>query len=169
LQIVNTADEFSLAAEIKHNNKYINCLDFAPSGSLVASGDIDGAVRIFDSSTKEMKGQVFSNHGRGVRCVKFAPDSASIVSGGEDLHIYLCDVETQQRTMTLVNHANWITSIAFNPQDPKYFVSTSLDNTVKIWNTGQNKEIKTIEFQESMKGVWSAAFSPDGRYVAVAC
>ena len=71
--------------------------------------------------------------------------------------------------MTLVNHANWITSIAFNPVDPRYFVSTSLDNTVKIWNTGQSKEIKTIEFNESVKGVWSAAFSPDGKYIAVAC
>ena len=144
-------------------------MDFSPSSGLLATGDIDGAVRIFDSSTKEPKGSVFSNHGRGVRCLKFSPDSSSIISGGEDLHIYLCDVETQQRTLTLVNHAAWITSIAFNPQDPKYFVSTSLDNTIKIWQTGQNKEVKTIEFNDSVQGVWSAVFSPDGRYIAVVC
>jgi katanin p80 WD40 repeat-containing subunit B1 len=92
--VVDISSDFSLNSEIKHG-KYINCLDYAPSGNLMATGDIDGAVRIFDSKSKEVKGQVFNNHGRGVRCVKFSPDSASIVSGGEDLHIYLCDVESQ--------------------------------------------------------------------------
>ena len=49
---------------------------------------------------------------------------------------------------------------------PKYFVSSSLDKTIKIWETGYNKEIKTIELNDS---VWSASFSPDGKYIAVAC
>ena len=55
LQVVNLGEDFSIAAEIKHN-KYINCLDFAPNGNFVASGDIDGAVKVFDSNTREMKG-----------------------------------------------------------------------------------------------------------------
>ena len=91
--MVNFGEDFSISGEIKHN-KYINCLDFAPNGSFIASGDIDGAVRVFDSTSKELK-SALSNHGRGVKCVKFSPDSASIVSGGEDLHIYMSDVETQ--------------------------------------------------------------------------
>ena len=93
LQVADISKDLKIQSEIKHH-KYINCMDYAPSGSLMATGDIDGAVRIFDSTSKEQKGQVFSNHGRGVRCLKFAPDSSSIISGGEDLHIYLCDVET---------------------------------------------------------------------------
>jgi WD40 repeat protein len=56
-----------------------------------------------------LKGKPFNNHGKGVKCVKFTPDSKNIISGGEDLHIHMCDVETQQRILTLVNHADWIT------------------------------------------------------------
>jgi len=80
--------------------------------------------------------------------------------------MHLVDVQTQQRTLTLVNHADWITSVSFNPMEPKYFVSSSLDKTVKIWQTGHNKEIKTIELNDA---VWKASFSPDGKFVIVAC
>ena len=144
-------------------------MDFAPSGQFLASGDIDGAVRIYENESFELKGQVLNNHGRGVRCLKFTPDSAGLISGGEDLHMYLCDIETQQRMLTLVNHADWITSISFNPQDPKYFVSTSLDKTIKIWQVGHNKEIKNFEINDAGEGVWGAAFSPCGKYIAVSC
>ena len=71
--------------------------------------------------------------------------------------------------LTLVNHADWITSISFNPQDPKYFVSTSLDKTIKIWQVGHNKEVKNFEINDAGDGVWGAAFSPCGKYIAVAC
>jgi WD40 repeat protein len=108
-------------------------MDYAPSGNLVATGDIDGAMKIFDVKSQKMVGNSFNNHGRGVKCVKFSPDGRSILTGSEDLHLHLCDVESQKRTLTLVNHADWISSIAFNPMQPQYFVSTSFDKTVKIW------------------------------------
>ncbi len=76
---------------------------------MIVSGDIDGAVKVFDSESKLLKGKPYNNHGKGVKCVKFTPDSKNIISGGEDLHIHMCDVETQQRILTLVNHADWIT------------------------------------------------------------
>ena len=80
----------------------------------------------------------------------------------------MVDVQTQQRVLTLVNHADWITSITFNPVDAKYFASTSLDGTVKIWQQGSNKEVKTVGFSGN-GGVWKAEFTPDGRYIGVCC
>lgn len=127
-------------------------MDYA-SNNMVATGDIDGAVKIIDLGTADLKTHTFNNHGLGVRTVKFNPEGTSIISGSEDLHMHICDVETQQRTLTLVNHADWITSIDFNPKNPQYFVSSSLDNTIKIWNDKQNKEIKTLNFSEP---IWSA-------------
>lgn len=91
-----------------------------------------------------------------------------MILGGEDLHIHMFDIETQERTLTLVNHSDWITSLSFNPADPRYFVSSSLDGTVKIWKQGENKEVKNIEFAGT-DGVWKAEFTPDGKYIAVCC
>jgi WD40 repeat protein len=81
----------------------------------------------------EAVGNPLSRHAKGVRCLTFSPDSTHVMSGSEDLHIHMTDIETQQSVLTLVNHADWITSISFNPMQPKYFVTTSLDKTVKVW------------------------------------
>lgn len=70
--------------------------------------------------------------------------------------------------LTLVNHSDWITSISFNPVDPRYFTSSSLDGTLKIWKQGTNKEVKTVAFS-SNGGIWKAEFTPDGKYIGVCC
>lgn len=155
------------------NQKFINCMDWSSNGQYVACGDIDGQSLIYQ--LEQDGGQVKSaqkasliTHGKGVKAIKFSPDSTTLVTGGEDLHMNMVDVETQQRVLTLVNHADWITSIAFNPADPGYFASTSLDGTVKIWKQGSNKEVKTVEFNGN-GGVWKAEFTPDGRFIGVCC
>lgn len=104
-------------AQEKHS-KYINCLEVSPSGQLAATGDIDGQVKLYDINKHSLVGAPFNNHARGVRCLTFTPDSTHFISGSEDLHIHMNDIQTQQRTLTLVNHANWITSISFNPMQP---------------------------------------------------
>ena len=60
----------------------------------MASGDIDGAVKVFDAKTKEMKGKAYNNHGRGVKCIRFNPDGTHLISGSEDLHIHMSDITT---------------------------------------------------------------------------
>ena len=51
----------SVTSQIAHN-KYINCMDYAPNGNYVTTGDIDGAVKIFDVAKKEIVGKPFNNH-----------------------------------------------------------------------------------------------------------
>lgn len=123
-------------------------MDVSPSGRHVATGDIDGQVKIYDIASKQAVGDPLNNHGRSVKCVAFSADGSQVLSGSEDQHMHMVDVQTQKRTLTLVNHAHWITSVSFNPADPNYFVSSSLDKTVKIWKNGYNKEVKTIELND---------------------
>ena len=117
LQVVDTDflnNRLNLQYSVGHN-KYINCVHFAPQGTMMVTGDIDGAVKVFDVNTKEQKGKSYKNHGRGVKTVKFNPSGTHLISGSEDLHIHMSDIETQQRVSTYVNHANWVTCLAFNP------------------------------------------------------
>jgi WD40 repeat protein len=75
-------------------SKFINAIDASPNGSLIATGDIEGAIKLYNTETGELMGKPFNNHGRAARCVKFSPGSDLVLSGGEDLHMYLNDVET---------------------------------------------------------------------------
>jgi len=65
-------NKLNLQHSISHD-KYINCFDFGPKGDMMATGDIDGAVKVFDVNTQKRKGKSYNYHGRGVRTVKFNP------------------------------------------------------------------------------------------------
>src|SRR5438093_1082643 len=62
-------------------------------------------------------------------------------------------------------HSNYILSIVFSP-DGMILASGSQDNTVKLWDVGTGKELRTLEGHTHR--VISVAFSPDGKTLASA-
>jgi WD40 repeat protein len=64
-----------------------------------------------------------------------------------------------------IGHADEITSLAFTP-DGKYVISSSLDNTVKVWDTASEILLHTLEGHSA--DVLCVAISPDGRFLASA-
>ncbi len=67
--------------------------------------------------------------------------------------------------LTLVRHADAITSVAFSP-DGQRLSSGSSDKTVKIWDSATGKELLTLKGHAG--SVTSVAFSPDGQRLASA-
>ena len=165
LQSCTISKGYIAATQQLPHSKYINCMEIAPSGELAATGDIDGQIRVINLHKMEQVGEPLSKHAKGVRSAAFTPDSTQLITGSDDLHIHMTDLQTRQSVLTLVSHADSITSISVNPMQPRYFVSASLDKSIKIWQQGHNKEVQTIALNDE---VWSAKFSPDGRYIAVA-
>lgn len=59
-------------------------------------------------------------------------------------------------------HTSTVTAVAWSP-DGKCLASSSLDQTVRLWDSSGNK-VRTL--QGHMKGVLGIAWSPDGRTLA---
>jgi WD40 repeat protein len=55
-----------------------------------------------------------------------------LASGSDDRTIRLWNVDERRAERTLVGHAKGVDSIAFSP-DGSYLVSTSADETFKLW------------------------------------
>ncbi|PWQ92833.1 eIF2A-related protein [Leucothrix pacifica] len=64
---------------------------------------------------------------------------------------------------TLKGHPNWIRTIAYSP-DGKVIASTSLSNTIRLWNALSGETINMLKGHPS--GVTTIAFSPDGKIIA---
>ncbi|WAL58712.1 serine/threonine protein kinase [Thermocoleostomius sinensis A174] len=61
---------------------------------------------------------------------------------------------------TLVGHRSWVTSVAVHPKE-QLVVSSSLDDTIKLWNLQTGEERTTLIGHS--KGVNTIAISPDGK------
>jgi len=61
-----------------------------------------------------------------------------------------------------LGHSSGITSVAFSP-DEKLIISSSEDNTLKLWDAATGREIRTFTGHDDW--VNSVAFSPDGKQV----
>jgi WD40 repeat protein len=59
----------------------------------------------------------------------------------------------------LEGHSNYVNSVAYSPDGSK-IISSSNDDTVKIWDANTGQCLKTLEGH--IETVNSVAFSPDG-------
>ncbi len=116
----------------------VDAVAFQPKGTILASAGHDGKVRFFD-------------------LVKNAQ--------AKEINAHIRDVNKNQ-----VPHP--VYSLTFSP-DGKQLLTSSFDNSIKLWDVAAGtvvKEFKPYKEKEFEKGhqepVYTAAFSPDGKFIA---
>ena len=102
-------------------------------------------------------------HQDQVRAAAFSMDDKTVVTGADDKTVRLWDVETGKEKATFAGHAEPVVFVASGPAG-KILASVSTDGVFKLWDATAKKEIRTPKDQ---KAVRCAAFSPDGKLVAV--
>lgn len=136
-------------------------VDFSPDGKLIASGDDDGAIKLWDASTGQ-EVTTLNGHAGAVRSVRFSPDGSSLASGSDDHTIKLWDANGNE-LMTLNGHSNRVCRVRFNP-DGTRLVSASWDGTAKLWDAATGQELRTLGGDVGF--VTCASFSRDGKFIA---
>ena len=135
---------------------------FSPNGKLLAIGDSNGVVSLWDTTTRR-KISTFKGHTSCVRSVVFSPDGATLASGSEDQTIRLWNISSGECLHTLQGHTNLVNSVAFSP-DGQTLASGSVDQTIRLWNISSGECLHTL--QGHTHWVYSVAFSPDGQTLA---
>lgn len=106
---------------------------FSPDASMIAGGDADGLIKVYDLETG-IELAVLQGHIGKVYSLDFSPDNSRLVSSGNDKNIFLWDVGTFERVAMLSGHESYVHSVRFSP-DGTQIASGSGDGTVRIWDS----------------------------------
>ena len=114
----------------------------SPDGKVLATGGLDGAMRLWDAVTGELK-VTLTKSGYMVNSVAFSPDGTTVAStsgGWGDNTVHLWDAVTGELTGTLTGHEDVINSVTFSP-DSSVLATGSWDGTIRLWDavTGEHK------------------------------
>ncbi|PAV23013.1 WD40 domain containing protein [Pyrrhoderma noxium] len=137
----------------------ISSISLSPGGKFIASGSLDGSIYLWNVLTGELGKKLKLRS--SVASVAFSPaNERHIAFGSNDKKVDVWDV-TDNKTVTIGNHTDWVTSVVFSP-DGKHVASCSGDDLIRIWNVNRRKlSVSPLAGHED--SVNAVAYSPDGK------
>jgi len=168
----------------KGHSSGVNSVDFSSGGKFVVTGSSDGSTKLWDAVTgREVKALGSSDSYQGfmsfdsfmasVNSVNFSPDGNYVVIGTNE-GVKLWDVRTGKILRSF--SGSMILSISFSP-DSRYILAAGADRTARLLNVKTGEEVRVFTAPSNLKPgskpgsdsgyIYSAAFSPDGKYVVI--
>ncbi|MEH2165100.1 MAG: NB-ARC domain-containing protein [Nostoc sp.] len=135
---------------------------FSPDGTLLATGDAEGELRLWEVATGKLVVN-FAGHLGWVWSVAFSPDGQLLASCSSDKTIRLWDVNTSKCLRTLSGHRSSIWSVAFS-SDGQILASGGDEPTVRLWNVNTGDCHKILSGHTDR--IISVSWSPDGQTLA---
>jgi len=132
-------------------------------GTRLVTAAEDNALHVWDLESGAEATRL-RGHAAPVTAVAFSADGTQIASGSVNGAIRLWDARLLVAERELLAHDGAVTALAFRPGDAT-LASGSLDGTVRTWSRTLAGSLADIT---GARGITAAAFSPDGRWLALA-
>jgi WD40 repeat protein/serine/threonine protein kinase len=161
------ARTWQLLHTIPAHSYRIAAVVFRPDGRWLATASFDRTLKLWDAATGDRL-HTLRGHAGLVSSVAFSPDGRRLFSsGGEDKAVRVWNPDTEREILTLRGHTLSCQCLARSP-DGRRLASASRDGTIRIWDAtplqgDEGPEALTLPHDHE---VWSAPYSPDGRYLA---
>lgn len=138
----------------------VTSLALNPQGSILATGDVEGLLRLWDTSTGLMINDPIPGHNWGILAVEFSPDGHVIASGGPH-EIFLRDVESHQPLFPAISAK--ADDLVFHPNG-SMFVSISYGGfPTYVWDSTNGNFLGEVLSEEELT---QFTFSPNSQMMA---
>jgi WD40 repeat protein/beta-lactamase regulating signal transducer with metallopeptidase domain len=137
---------------------------FSPDGTTIATGGADGVVRLWDAATRAPRSAL-----KYSRChsVAFSPDGRTLASAHQDGDTVLWDTRAGRQVGLLKGHRDLVRQVVFSP-DGSSVATAGKEGSVKLWKLTTRRRTAQATLKGDLTPVWSVAYSPNGRTLAVA-
>src|SRR5689334_12689800 len=115
-----------------HEN-WVVALEFGPKSAttLLASGDFDGTVKIWNLQTARLEQEITSTRPYSITSLAFSPTGEMLaIATGNKISVW--NLKTHAMQKVLEGHHGPVTKILYGRDD--YIFSSSLDGTMRMWN-----------------------------------
>ncbi|KAI8907500.1 WD40-repeat-containing domain protein [Powellomyces hirtus] len=121
-------------ATLESNRGAVTVLAYSPDGKMLAAGDSQSKIVVYDTATNEIKLHHWQFHSGRVNALAWSPDSRYAVSGSLDTNVEIWSVEKPMKHITIKNaHLEGVTGVGFIG-DEKRVASAGADGFVKVWD-----------------------------------
>jgi WD40 repeat protein len=165
--------------------RFVNVAAVSPDGTVLATGDSAGVIRLWDVSSGALTAELAAHVGN-VTSLEFITTGESFASAGVDGSIRLWDtaeaVEIRQ-IAAIAAHSEGVGWLSVS-SDGRFVASSSSDATARIWDVATGCSIATLDLWEVIgslsepfplpagrprifSSVYGAEFGPDNSYLVV--
>ncbi|KAF8548078.1 WD40 repeat-like protein [Imleria badia] len=137
--------------EITGHSKVINAASIRPKRPYRAVTADDGALINFHQGPPFKYVKTIREHTKFVQDVKYAPNGNHFVSVGSDFKIVLYNGENGDKIADVLDspHKGSIMACSWSLSSDQ-FVTSSMDNTVKLWDSNTQKNVTTWSFDKGV-------------------
>jgi WD40 repeat protein len=150
---------------------WVTAVAFSRDQSLLATGQDDGHVHIWDLEHRKALGEVGRHQSRNrdepcsVSALAFSADGSRLASAGEERLIHVWEVPSGKKLGTLEGHTDRIPALAWHPSG-KGLISAGWDTTARVWDATTFEPIMLLNSHASQ--VTTLALSQHGGLLACA-
>ena len=154
----------SWSLETRRHRGSIWCHALSPDGRLLATGGLDGTVRLWDVETGRLV-RALIGHNSYVSGLDWSPDGNTLASAGTyDITVRLWDTRTGQPLRVLKGHPAEVTLVKWSPDGRTVLATGGISGAVSSWNALNGIKRGTLELGKPLPGI---SWHPDGKSVAL--
>jgi WD40 repeat protein len=149
---------------------------FSPDCRMLAAAEFDNAVQVWDLATGAPAAVEAVGHSGTINQVVFLGGGQTVATSSDDGTVRVWDARTGRQRLRLEHRAGedtrykagllcWVRTLAASP-DGKLLASSSLDDTVRLWDAATGQQIYRLPGHGELGGWRALAFTPEGKRLA---